>query len=171
MDRISGAGKGAAEDNGAASGPAPGGTHAAKGAADRRAAVKDAAANAAEQSANEIINSMEQGVLVWSAEGICLMHNNRIFDVMELRADDIYLGCTRNEFLQMAVNRGEITQERMDKTEARFKAAAPFAFDRQMPSGRVVTTNARPMKHGGFVVTFTDVTTARRNEAALGCCS
>ena len=162
MDRISGAGKGAAEANGAATGSTPGSTAAANGTA-----VNGAADNAVDQSANEIINSMEQGVLVWSAEGVCLMHNNRIFDVLELRADDIYLGCTRQEFLDMAVKRGEITQERMDKTEGRFKAAAPFAFDRQMPSGRVVTTNARPMEHGGFVVTFTDVTAARRNEAAL----
>lgn len=115
----------------------------------------------------DVIDSMEQGVLVWSAAGACVMHNQRIFDVLELRSDDIYKGRTRRDFLAIAVKRGEITAETANQTESRFQSSAPFHFDRQMPSGRVVATNARPMNSGGFVVTFTDVTTSRRNEVEL----
>lgn len=115
----------------------------------------------------DVIDSMEQGVLVWSADGTCAMHNQRIFDVLELRSGDIYKGRTRREFLAIAVQRGEITAEKASQTEHRFQSSAPFHFDRQMPSGRVVATNARPMNVGGFVVTFTDVTASRRNEVEL----
>ncbi|MFY0611140.1 MAG: diguanylate cyclase [Hyphomicrobiaceae bacterium] len=114
-----------------------------------------------------VIDSMEQGVLVWSADGTCIMHNQRIFDVLELRSGDIYKGRSRRDFLEVAVKRGEITEEKANQTEHRFRSSAPFHFDRQMPSGRVVATNARPMSAGGFVVTFTDVTASRRNEVEL----
>ncbi|MEM6498087.1 MAG: diguanylate cyclase [Pseudomonadota bacterium] len=115
----------------------------------------------------EIIDSMEQGVLVWSPDGDCVMHNQRIFEVLELRSDDIYKGRPRHEFLGLAVTRGEITAEKAAQTERRFRNSAPFQFDRTLPSGRVVSTNARPMASGGFVVTFTDVTASRKNESEL----
>ncbi len=115
----------------------------------------------------EVVDAMEQGILVWSPDGVCRMHNSRILDVLDLRRDDIFVGCTRNAFLELAVTRGEIAPETAKLTEERFQRAAPFFFDRKLPSGRVVTTNARPMSTGDFVVTFTDVTAARRNEREL----
>ncbi|HUS97091.1 MAG TPA: diguanylate cyclase, partial [Hyphomicrobiaceae bacterium] len=116
---------------------------------------------------SEVINSMEQGVLVWSADGRCKMHNSRIFEVLELRTNDVVQGMLRSDFLALAIKRGEITAEVADKAEKRFRNSAPFSFDRGLPSGRVIATNARPMTSGGFVVTFTDVTASRRNEAEL----
>ena len=95
------------------------------------------------------------------------MHNDRIFDVLELRADDIFEGRLRRDFLALAIERGEITEETAAKAEERFRSAAPFSFERTLPSGRTVTTNARPMASGGFVVTFSDVTNAKRKEAEL----
>ncbi len=143
---------------------------------DRRSHVSDQSGTAsslqeavsgAEDAALEIIDSMEQGVLVWSADGDCVMHNQRIFEVLELRSDDIYKGRSRSDFLGLAVKRGEITADTAEQTERRFSSSSPFQFDRQLPSGRVVSTNARPMSSGGFVVTFTDVTASRQNETKL----
>jgi len=37
-----------------------------------------------DHNALEIIESMEQGVIVWSPDGHCSMFNERIFDVLEL---------------------------------------------------------------------------------------
>lgn len=115
----------------------------------------------------EIINSMEQGILVWSKCGQCEMHNDRVFEILELRKDDLFEGRIRTEFLQLAVSRGEITAETAQQTEARFHESEPFAFDRQLPSGRVVNTTARPMSSGRFVVTFSDVSKDRKNEDQL----
>ncbi|MEM7190876.1 MAG: hypothetical protein AAF439_14800, partial [Pseudomonadota bacterium] len=42
-----------------------------------------------DSSAREVIDSMEQGVIVWSADAICEMHNQRIFEVLELTEQDL----------------------------------------------------------------------------------
>ena len=121
----------------------------------------------AQDAIAEVIESMEQGVLVWSQDAICEMHNQRAFEVLELGPRDLYPGIHRSDFLRMAVARGEFDAETAAKAEKRFDQLAPFSFDRVMPSGSIIATTARPKKSGGFVVTFTDVTEARRKELEL----
>ncbi len=115
----------------------------------------------------EIIDSMEQGVVVWSDDAVCEMHNQRVFDLLELSPQHLFRGMRRSDFLRMAVERGEFSEETAHKTEQRFRQLAPFSFDRYMPSGSVIASTARPKKSGGFVVTFTDVTETRRKEIEL----
>ncbi|WP_299842025.1 diguanylate cyclase [uncultured Roseovarius sp.] len=117
--------------------------------------------------AMNILNSMEQGVLVWSDDARCTMYNDRVFAVMELARDELYPGRRRRDFLKSAIARGELSQERVEQVEAYFASGAPFEFDRTLPSGRVIATNARPLPDGGHVVTFTDVSQARRAAADL----
>ena len=120
-----------------------------------------------DHNALQIIESMEQGILVWSPDGRCSMFNERIFDVLELDADNLWIGMERSEFLRMAVSRGEFSERVVEQTERNFNRAVPFSFDRALPSGRVVVTTSRPKASGGFVVTFTDVTEMRRKEGEL----
>ncbi len=117
--------------------------------------------------AMNILNSMEQGVLVWSDDARCTMYNDRVFAVMELARDELYPGRRRRDFLKSAIARGELSQERVEQVEAYSASGAPFEFDRTLPSGRVIATNARPLPDGGHVVTFTDVSQARRAAADL----
>ncbi len=117
--------------------------------------------------AMQIMNIMEQGIIVWSADGVCELHNTRIFDVLELTGDDIGIGTERSKFLELAMNRGEFDKAARDAASNRFKSHKSFSFDRKLPSGRIVSTNARPSRGGGYVVTFTDVTEARSVAAKL----
>lgn len=117
--------------------------------------------------ATQIMNAMEQGILVWSAQGICELHNTRIFEVLELHRDGLMIGTNRNDFLAEACGRGEFSKEQMAETKRKFTAHVPFQFDRTLPSGRVIATYARPMREGGFVVTFTDVSEVRENATSL----
>lgn len=111
---------------------------------------------------SQVINAMEQGVIVWSADGVCEFHNTRVYDTLELGVDDLEIGTLRTDFLNAAVDRGEFSQDAMELREAQFGTRRSFAFDRKMPSGRIVSTNARPRRGGGYVVTFTDVTDSRK---------
>lgn len=115
----------------------------------------------------QIMNAMEQGILVWSEDGICRLHNTRIFDILELRPDGLAVGMKRDDFLAEANARGEFDAAAMAETHRKFVAGVPFQFDRLMPSGRVVATYARPIREGGFVVTFTDVSAVRNNARSL----
>jgi len=117
--------------------------------------------------AEQIINIMEQGILVWSAEGVCELHNTRVFDVLDLGADDLFVGMTRAAFRDRAEARGEMRAEDRAASEDAIRIHKPYSFDRYLPSGRVVLTNARPARGGSYVVTFTDVTEARRAAAEL----
>ena len=117
--------------------------------------------------AMQIMNAMEQGIIVWSSAGVCELHNTRIFDVMELPADALMVGTTRDDFLDAAAKRGEFSDERKNETKKKFANRAAFKIDRVMPSGRIVASYARPTREGGFVVTFTDVSEVRRISSTL----
>ena len=57
--------------------------------------------------ATQIIDVMEQGIIVWSPDGTCELHNTRVFDVLELERDAIGIGTKRDDFLDAACARGE----------------------------------------------------------------
>lgn len=110
----------------------------------------------------DVLQAMEQAIVVWSPEGICQFYNRRIFQVLELQPQDLEVGTNREDFRDRAIARGEMRPDNRMDSAARIKAHLPYAFDRVLPSGRVVLTNARPTRGGGYVVTFTDVTELRR---------
>lgn len=112
--------------------------------------------------AHDIMNMMEQGILVWSGDGHCELHNTRIFQVLELRGGELSIGTKRTDFFDKSVARGEFSTQCQDDVFALIAAHRPYHFDRNLPSGRVVLTSGRPMRGSGYVVTFTDVTEARK---------
>ncbi len=115
----------------------------------------------------QVADGMEQGVLVWDADGVCTLYTDRVFDVLEMRPSDLFVGISRADFLVGAVARGELDQQAVDNTQECFSRKTPFQFDRSLASGRIVSTAARPMTDGGYVVTFTDVTSQRHESADL----
>ena len=117
--------------------------------------------------ATQIMNVMEQGIIVWSPDGTCELHNTRVFDVLELERDAIGIGTKRDDFLDAACARGEFSADILAEHKRRLSVHVSFQFDRTLPSGRVVATYARPTREGGYVVTSTDVTEARQVAADL----
>ncbi|MCV6593299.1 MAG: diguanylate cyclase [Silicimonas sp.] len=115
----------------------------------------------------EILDQMEQGILVWSPDAVCVLHNVRIFEVLELGPHDLHVGMTRERFLTITVQQGAITAEKREEVLGLFATGQPFHFDRNMASGKVISSYARPLFNGGYVVTFTDVTQFRQDAADL----
>jgi len=115
-----------------------------------------------------VSNAMEQGVLVWDVDGICILFTDRVFDILEMRPSDLMIGTTRADFLEGSLRRGELDEEAVEKAHEQFARKTPFRFDRKLRSGRTVATAARSLPDGGYVVTFTDVTQQRLASADLG---
>lgn len=129
-------------------------------------AVEDPSQQAG-QLATDIMNIMEQGILVWSKDGECELHNTRIFDVLELAGDDLQIGTTREDFRTNSLPDGVMSEKDRKHSDRQILAHRAYSYDLQLPSGRVVLTNARPARGGSYVVTFTDVTEARRAASEL----
>ncbi|MBL4813160.1 MAG: diguanylate cyclase [Rhodobacteraceae bacterium] len=117
--------------------------------------------------AEEIINIMEQGIIVWSAEGTCLMHNARVFEVLELPGDFQAVGKSREDIRALTATRGEVSTDDTATLDIKLKMHQPYSFEVALTSGRTVLSNGRPTRGGGYVVTFTDVTQARQTSANL----
>ena len=112
--------------------------------------------------ATQIMNVMEQGIIVWSADGTCELHNTRIYEVLELERSALGIGTNRNDFLAAAVTRGEYTEEKLSELRGYVETRIAYQYDRLLPSGGVVECHARPTREGGCVVTCTNVTEARK---------
>ena len=114
-----------------------------------------------------VLDCMEQGVIVWNADAKCRYHSRRLHVVLEHAGTELKLGMSRNNFFLQAVQRGEFSAARHDEIEAMCTRREAFTYDRYLPSGRIVATTARPLEDGGYVVTFTDVSSARKLVAEL----
>ena len=114
-----------------------------------------------------VLETMAQGLIVWSQEGTCLFRNARVIDMLELDSEDLKPGTARRDFLDKLVERGDMTEERRRISDARMVRGEVFGGDRTLPSGRIVSSTVRPLRGGGVVVTFSDVTEARRAVEAL----
>jgi diguanylate cyclase (GGDEF)-like protein len=114
-----------------------------------------------------IMDAIEQSVVYWSAAGLCELHNRQTFDVLEVDSKHIGKGTPLEQFLTSGRDRGEFSSAKLRELLDMFQLSRPFQYDCTMPSSRVVSAKVRPMRGGGHVVTFSDVTEPRRAVAAL----
>ena len=68
--------------------------------------------------AAHILDIMEQGVIVWGADGRCVMHNSRVYQLLEISPEDLGIGTTREEFRARSVSRSEMTAEDVAAAES-----------------------------------------------------
>lgn len=114
-----------------------------------------------------VLEGMEPGLLVWDDDARCALYTERTIDILGMRSSDLSIGITRGQFLAASVERGELTDDDIETVERQFGRRNPFQFDRNLRSGHVVSTRARPLGERGFVVTFTDVSNERRKSQEL----
>ena len=119
------------------------------------------------QLLQDIMDSMEQGILVWNTEACCELFNKRIYSMLELSKTDIVTGMSRTRFLEKAADRREIPHTSIRSIEEHFRSNQPFSFPRKLPSGRTVMSDVRPRSNGGAIVTFSDVSQQRIREREL----
>ncbi len=116
---------------------------------------------------SEVLESMEQGIIVWSAEGVCELVNHRYYKLLNQGRDYLYIGMHRSDYFQKMVDRGDITPAVAEQLEADLQKRQPFSIERRVPSGVEVAVYIRPIKSGGHVVTYTDITSTKTNQQML----
>ena len=110
----------------------------------------------------EILNILDQGILMWSAEGTCLLFNTRVLDLLGLKADQIRIGASRAEMRSACACGGAIKAQDLSDAEAQIRANRPYSFDITHASGRTINISGRPARNGCYLETFADVTITRQ---------
>jgi diguanylate cyclase (GGDEF)-like protein len=117
------------------------------------------------------LTNMVQGLLMFDSAGKLVVANKRfaeLFGVPWDRWSASAIGTTASEAMQIASRMTDVTEINSAQIDAELhniltcQSAGNIAFERT--DGRIYSAACSPMKNGGFVVTFEDVTENRRNQ-------
>ena len=128
---------------------------------------RESAARAADLES--ILENVEQGVVLFDRDMRIVVYNERLRDFLELDKSFDAHGMTLDEILHYLAERGEYAPEdnqaalalRMRLMHSRER----FTNDRERQDGRIVSVHYEPLPDGGGVMTYSDVTEARRHDA------
>ena len=109
----------------------------------------------------EILNILDQGIRMWSAEGTCLLYNTRVLDLMGLKAEQLGIGASRTDLRSACAYGGAIKAQDLADTETQIRANRPYSFDIAHASGRTINISGRPARNGRYLETLVDVTAVR----------
>ena len=109
----------------------------------------------------EILNILDQGILMWSAEGTCLLYNTQVLDLMGLKAEQLGIGASRTDLRSACACGGAIKAQDLADTETQIRANRPYSFDIAHASGRTINISGRPARNGRYLETLVDVTAVR----------
>ena len=116
---------------------------------------------------SQILDALEQGVIVWSAESTCITHNARVLDMLDLNASQLCLGTTLGAFLATCQSRGDLIDLAGADLQAAFVAGKAFHYEIKLSSGPVISAQVRPTRDSGHIVALTDITDTRNAILAL----
>ena len=111
-----------------------------------------------------ILENMDQGIAMISAEGAVEFHNRRVLDILDL--PEAMLACKPpvQDVIAYQRARGEfdtVPQPLQDYLAPGFSPSSPHTIERRRPNGRLIDIRSIPIDSGGQLRTYTDVTEAR----------
>lgn len=116
-----------------------------------------------------ILENIEQGVVLFDRDMKVVVYNERLRDFLELDKSFDAHGMTLDEILNYLAERGEYAPEEKQAAIALrmrlLHGREPFTNERERQDGRIVSVHYEPLANGGAVMTYSDVTQARRHDA------
>lgn len=116
-----------------------------------------------------ILENIEQGVVLFDRDMKIVVYNERLRDFLELDKSFDAHGMTLDSILRYLAERGEYAPEEKQAAIALrmrlMHSREPFTNDRERRDGRIVSVHYEPLLDGGGVMTYSDVTQARRHDA------
>lgn len=117
------------------------------------------------------LQNMSQGISVVDGELRLVAWNRRYAERFDYPEHLLQVGTPIEDLLRFNLRRRfadpEALQSELDKRLAHMRAGTPYVAERRFDDGAVIEIRGNPMPGGGFVATFTDVTTFRENERQL----
>lgn len=115
-----------------------------------------------------VFESLDQGISIFDVNLCVVGFNDRVLDLLDLPTDLFTVGDSFEKIIRYNAERGEYGEGDIDAIVAERVALArrfePHQFERTRPDGTVIEVRGRPLPEGGFVTTYTDVTSRVRAE-------
>jgi len=117
------------------------------------------------------LENVSQGISVVDAELRVVAWNRRYVEMYAYPPGFVRVGRPVEDLLRYNAERGELGPGDVDEAIARrlehLRRRTPYVFERQRADGTVLEICGNPMPGGGFVTSYTDVTSYKRAEQAL----
>lgn len=118
-------------------------------------------------SYREILEGMEQGIIVWSDDGVCAFVNRRYFAITGSGETDLFVGQTWEEHMRLLVDQGHYTEAQTEDLWEKMTQRGVVTAQRATPAGRHIAITVRPLMNAGYVVSVSDVTGNKLHEEKL----
>lgn len=118
-------------------------------------------------SFQDILEGMEQGIVVWSDEGVCTFVNRRYFTITGSRKTDLFAGQTWDAYMRLLIAQGLYSEEQVEDMWEGLTHGKVVAEERGTANGRTISLTIRPLCNGGTVASMTDITATKENGIAL----
>jgi diguanylate cyclase (GGDEF)-like protein/PAS domain S-box-containing protein len=116
------------------------------------------------------LDNMSQGLCLYDGDNRLKLVNRRYFEIFGLSSDQVLLGMTFREVLELSVpgnHAGKITSELIAEREEFVSQHAKGTQFHELRHGRVVAMAHQSTMDGGWVATYEDVTERRHAEARI----
>ena len=140
---------------------------------DARVRLEQQAAALAHQTEifSTLIDNLPIGVSLVGPDLRHMAFNHVYLEVFDLRPGMLEVGDPFEKLIRYSAERGEYgpgdIEEQVRKRVERAMDPTPHEFERRRPNGQVIEIRRSPLKGGGFVTTYIDVSVARRREVDL----
>ncbi len=119
----------------------------------------------------EALQHLDQALSVFDGDFRLSFFNRRFLQILDLPPGLVRLGTPFEDLVRFNAERGEygpgpvdeLVRERLELAQRR----EPHCFERVRRNGTVIEICGAPLPNGGFVTTYTDVTSRRRASTAL----
>jgi PAS domain-containing protein/two-component sensor histidine kinase len=112
-----------------------------------------------------------QGIAVLDRKHRIVAYNRRAVELYDVPEEVLRARPTDKEIVAFFESRGDFkapeTQALVRERQDKVSSGLPFGWETVRPNGTVIDVAGWPLPQGGLVMTFTDVTEARRREAEL----
>jgi len=109
------------------------------------------------------MENVSQGIAVADAEARIVAWNRRYLEMFDYPEGLVYVGRPVADLIRWNAERGEFgatdIAAQIDKRLAHMRAGSAYVIQRARRNGRVYEIRGQAMPDGGYVTTYTDVTT------------
>ncbi|HUT48686.1 MAG TPA: PAS-domain containing protein [Alphaproteobacteria bacterium] len=118
-----------------------------------------------------ILENMAQGLVAFDGNLNIIVANERLAGLLDTPSDMLAPGRSYRHVIERSAARGDYGPGDPAEIVTRIvkigQGRESHSFERVMPNETVLEANATPIREGGFVVTYSDVTERKRSEDAL----